>query len=106
MLGLIRLLTQPKVMGSAALTLSQAWKVYRRFRALPMIDLLVDGGHCEAPLEGYVTSQLSLAPRLWTDAYLAALAHSSDCRLVTFDKDFERFGLSQCLVLATSPGLR
>jgi predicted nucleic acid-binding protein len=40
-----------------------------------------------------------LPARLWTDAYLAALARASGLRLVTFDRDFERFGLERCLIL-------
>ncbi len=32
-----------------------------------------------------------VTPRLWTDAYLAAFAVAGNLRLVTFDKDFERF---------------
>jgi len=40
-----------------------------------------------------------LPPRLWTDAYLAALSMSAGLRLVTFDRDFERFGLERCLIL-------
>ena len=29
--------------------------------------------------------------RLWTDAYLAAFAITTGCRLVSFDADFQRF---------------
>ena len=32
-----------------------------------------------------------LSARLFTDAYRAALARSTGLRLVTFDRDFERF---------------
>jgi predicted nucleic acid-binding protein len=39
--------------------------------------------------------------RLWTDMCLAATAQSAGLRMVTFDRDFERFGLKRCLVLPT-----
>jgi hypothetical protein len=40
------------------------------------------------------------APRLWTDLYLGAVSEASGLRLVSFDADFARMGLSNCLVLA------
>ena len=41
-----------------------------------------------------------LSARLCTDAYLAALAISNGWRLVSFDRDFERFGGLQRLLLS------
>jgi len=38
--------------------------------------------------------------RLWNDALLAATAEAAGLRMVTFDKDFERFNLSRLKVLA------
>jgi uncharacterized protein len=39
------------------------------------------------------------SPRYWTDAYLAAFAISAGLRMVTFDRDFEKFeGLSLLLL--------
>ena len=40
-----------------------------------------------------------LPPRLCTDAYLAALAIANGWRLVSFDRDFERFRGLERLVL-------
>ena len=37
--------------------------------------------------------------RFWPDICLAASAHSSGLRMVTFVRDFQRFGLERCLVL-------
>ena len=42
-----------------------------------------------------------LSARLCTDAYLAALAISNGWRLVSFDRDFERFGDLQRLKLSS-----
>lgn len=99
MLGLVRLLCQPKVVGEGALALPAAWAVYQGFRALPMIDLLAEPAECDVQIQSLLTTQANLPARLWTDAYFAALAQSSNARLVTFDRDFERFRLPRSLLL-------
>ncbi len=101
MLGLVRLLCQPKVVGAGALRLDGAWALYEQFRAVPGVGLLPEPDDCDSHL-GALVKAGELPARLWTDAYLAALAQSSGLRLVTFDADFHRFSLAQCLVLATA----
>lgn len=98
MLGLVRLLCQPKAVGPGALELRAAWQLYAQYRALPRIGLLKEPSGCDDSLRTLVDT-LQLPPRLWADAYLAALASASGLRLVTFDRDFERFGLERCLIL-------
>lgn len=98
MLGLVRLLCQPKAVGPGALDTPAAWALYTRYRALPHIGLLREPEGCDDALRTLVGAG-SLPPRLWTDAYLAALSLSAGLRLVTFDRDFERFGLERCLIL-------
>ena len=61
----------------------------------------VEPASCDQHLQALV-GQGSLPPRLWTDAYLSALALGSGLRLVTFDTDFQRFALPRCLVLTTT----
>jgi hypothetical protein len=89
MLGLVRLLAQPKVMGDHALTLPEALDAYHRFASLPEIGFHAEPANCAAELERRLSADLPA--RLLTDAYLAAFAESAGLRLVTFDKDFERF---------------
>lgn len=98
MLGLVRLLCQPKAVGPGALDTLAAWALYAQYRALPHIGLLSEPEGCDDALRALVGAG-SLLPRLWTDAYLAALSMSAGLRLVTFDRDFERFGLERCLLL-------
>ncbi len=98
MLGLVRLLCQPKAVGPGALDLRAAWQLYAQYRALPRIGLLSEPRSCDDALRALVGAD-PLPARLWTDAYLAALASASGLRLVTFDRDFERFGLERCLIL-------
>ena len=99
MLGLVRLLAQPKLMGKAALSLPRAFDVYRSFAALPEVGLCVEPSDCELLLGSLLNPDTPA--RLWTDTYLAAFATAGGLRLVTFDKDFERFGGIAHLQLAT-----
>jgi len=100
MLGLVRLLCQPKAVGPGALDVPAAWGLYTQYRALPQVGLLPEPEGCDDALRAIVGTG-SLPPRLWTDAYLAALSMSAGLRLVTFDRDFDRFGLERCLILET-----
>ena len=47
-----------------------------------------------------------LPPRLFTDAYFAALARRAGLRRVTFDRDFERFDRLALLRLAADEANR
>jgi toxin-antitoxin system PIN domain toxin len=97
MLGLLRLLTQPRVMGAAAMAPSAALDVLQRWQGLPEISLRAEPATLDTTFERLL--QGSLPARLLTDAYLAALALSGGMRLVTFDQDFKRFrGLSLLLL--------
>lgn len=99
MLGFLRLLTQPKLMGPAACTPAQAAERYLALLALPEVEMTAEPAGCEDALLEYVRQSWFL-PRLWTDAYLAAFARSGGYRLVTFDADFGRFRELQRLHLA------
>ncbi len=89
MLGLVRLLTQPRLMGPAALSATEALAHYGRFAALPEVGLAAEPADTSAALRRYVGA--GLPARLITDAYLAAFAAAGGLRLVTFDRDFRRF---------------
>lgn len=88
-MSLVRLLMHPRLMANKPLTLAKAWALYRRFAALPGVAMLAEPEGLDVDLEAFVTSRLP--SRLFTDAYFAALAGKADVRLVTFDRDFERF---------------
>lgn len=101
MLGLVRLLCQPKVVGTGALTLPQALQLYRRWSEVPGIGLLPEPADADKLLDRLAGNTTPpLPPRLWTDAWLAATAEAAGLRLVTFDADFERFDLTRRLLLA------
>lgn len=97
-MSFVRLLTQPRLMADRPLTLVNAWALYRSFAELPRVALLSEPSGIDAALSELVKPKLPA--RLFTDAYFAALARSAGLRLVTFDKDFERFEGLVCTRLA------
>jgi toxin-antitoxin system PIN domain toxin len=102
MMGLVRLLVQPRVMGPDAMTIHQALDVYRKWLDTPQVALLPEPpGFDDALTRLMGTGSAPLPAHLWTDLCLAATAQSAGLRMVTFDRDFERFGLTRCLVLPT-----
>lgn len=99
-LGLVRLLSQLKLMGPAFKTSHEASALLQALCRQPGVSLAISAS------DGWdVFHQLmrkgDLSARLCTDAYLAALAISNGWRLVSFDRDFERFGEMQRLLIST-----
>ena len=100
MLGLVRLLCEPKVMAGARLSVSRAMDVYEHFANLPEVGFMDEPPACGG-LFAASTRAPGRSPRLWTDLYLASFAEAGHLRVVTFDRDFERLG--QCTVLRLTP---
>ena len=103
MLALLRLLCQPKVMGSATVTLPRAAAVYGHFMNMPEVGFLNEPTRCAQLLTRMLdgTDGGTPVPRLLTDMYLAAFATAAGLRLVTFDRDFLRFKGLDVLRLST-----
>jgi uncharacterized protein len=89
-LALLRHLTNPRILGEAALDGHAAWRALETWLALPQITLLGEPAGVDELL-GQWAGQLDLRAGKWTDAYLAAFAAASGCRLVAFDRDFQRY---------------
>ena len=102
MMGLVRLLSQPRAMGPNVLNLTQAMAMYRQWLETPAVGLLADPPGLDDAIAQLLGRRGEPQPiRLWTDMCLAATAQSAGLRMVTFDREFERFGLTRCLVLPT-----
>jgi predicted nucleic acid-binding protein len=86
-LALLRHLTNRRVLGKATLDGGNAWRALVTWLALPQITLLVEPAGLDELLAQWA-GQLDLRGGRWTDAYLAAFAAASGCRLVAFDSDF------------------
>lgn len=93
MLGFLRLVTNPKVMGGRPFTREEAWSAYGTFRSLPEVRFLEEPREIEVRF-----ADLEFPQRLWTDAYLAAFAIAGNCRIVSFDADFRQFPRLEFLV--------
>lgn len=89
-LALLRHLSSPRIVGPAALSGAAAWHALTAWLALPETALLPEPPGVDALLAVW-SSAPTLRSADWTDAYLAAFAQASGCRLVTFDGDFDRY---------------
>jgi toxin-antitoxin system PIN domain toxin len=105
MMGLVRLLVQSRVMGRDVMTIHQALDVCRQWMDTPQVALLPEPPGFDDALRRLVGSAATALPaHLWTDLCFAATADAAGLRMVSFDRDFERFGLERCLILsAQSP---
>ena len=88
---LLRLLTNMRVMGSGTLRPIEAWDVLQQLVSDPRVPLFdqIPVGHAKAWRDNVARREPS--PNLWTDAWLAAMARTSDCEMVTFDRGFRSF---------------
>jgi len=89
-LALLRCLTNARILGSAALDGRAAWHALETWLAVPGITLLAEPPGLDEMLAQWA-GKLDLRAGHWTDAYLAAFAAASGCRLIAFDSDFHRF---------------
>ena len=101
-LGLLRLLTNSALMGGDVQSQQHAWRAYDRTRSHPRVGF-------QAEPEGFEKQfrELTQSPhprtKHWSDAYLAALALTSDLRVVTLDKAFPRMSGLDVLCLTATP---
>ena len=84
-LGLLRLLTQRRVMVTDVLTQRQAWGVYKRLLDYQGVTFEVEPQDLQQVLR-QISSRDEISPNRWTDDYLSAFAQSANLTLVTLDK--------------------
>jgi len=89
-LGALRLLCTHQVMGPDVLLPKAALKALEAFEADERITLPPEPQGIDAVLQKLV-AKCATTPNLWTDAYLAAFAQSTELQLVTFDWGFSKF---------------
>ncbi len=98
-LAILRHLSNSHIMGSATLEPERALDAWGRLAGDQRFfeDEGVPGG-----VEGLLRQNVAgrrPSPKLWTDAWLAALAEASGMEMVTFDRGFDRFALTALDVL-------
>jgi predicted nucleic acid-binding protein len=85
-------------MGTSALNPTEASELLEAFCRQPGVELAnTEHGGWEVFHQLLRTGELPT--RLCTDAYLAALAIAHGWRMVSFDRDFERFAQLELLLL-------
>ena len=98
-MGLLRLLSNPSVMGADVCATDAAWRLNDRLFGDARFTFEVEPPTLEAELRR-LTKGFPYSPKLWQDAYLAAFAVAADLPLVTFDQGFRKFRRLRSLVLA------
>ncbi len=101
-LGLVRLVCQPKLMGTAVRNAAQASDLLSALCQQPGVQMAQpdhDGWEVFHHLLRGGLRGGEIPSRLCTDAHLAALAIANGWRLVSFDRDFERFAALERLPL-------
>ena len=88
--GLLRLATHPAVFGDEAVTMAQAWALYDELLADERVYYLTEPPNLEPIWRHYTTAQKH-SPKVWSDAYLAALAETAGIGMLSFDKGFQKF---------------
>ena len=88
-MSFLRLLSNPAVTGSDALTRARAWDVYDQLIADPRIHIVDEPAGLDAAWIRFSRHDDN-SHLLWTDDYLAAFAHASNMEFVTFDRHYVR----------------
>jgi hypothetical protein len=97
-MGFLRLSTNPKANPLQTQTMSQAWTIYSATLLDPRIGFLAESDGLEAQWRQW--SQLgTFSPNVWSDAYLAAFAHTAGLTVVTFDTGFNQYAGLSVLIL-------
>jgi toxin-antitoxin system PIN domain toxin len=89
-LALLRHLTNPRILGDAALDGAAAWRALAAWLAVPRVCLLAEPPGVDELLARWGAT-LDMRGGAWADAYLAAFAVASGSRLVSFDADFYQY---------------
>jgi toxin-antitoxin system PIN domain toxin len=98
--GFLRLSTNPKVFGIAAVTMRNAWQLYDELRRDSRVGFAEEPLNMDATWRRY-SERHKFSPKIWNDAYLSAFACLKDWQLVTFDSGFTQFADLNCRLLTS-----
>ena len=84
-MGLLRLLSNPAIMGDDAIDRSQAWRIYDQLWADERVLWVDEPVELDAVWRT-ISARGDISHKLWTDDYLAAFAQASDATLTTLDR--------------------
>jgi toxin-antitoxin system PIN domain toxin len=95
-IGLLRLLTNPAVMGEQTLTLRKAWGIYDRWLSDPRVDFYPEPRDVDAEFRRVSEPFGDKPASKWIgDGWLLASANGLQSTLVTFDKGLFRHARKQ-----------
>jgi toxin-antitoxin system PIN domain toxin len=84
-MALLRLLSNPAIMGDDAVDRSQAWRTYDLLWADERLLWADEPAELDAVWRA-ISARDDKSHKLWTDDYLAAFAQASDATLITLDR--------------------
>jgi uncharacterized protein len=87
-MSLLRLISNPSVMGDDAVSRSQAWRLVDQLRADERVLWSEEPEQLEAVFRA-ISARNDRSHELWTDDYLAAFAQASGASLATLDTKFK-----------------
>src|SRR5262249_38131527 len=88
-MSLLRLLTNPSVMGRDAISRSAAWAVVDHLQADSRVEWADEPPYLEMVWRTF-SARDDDSHKLWTDDYLAAFAQTANLALATLDTGFAR----------------
>jgi hypothetical protein len=89
-MGLLRLLTNPKVLPSGVCSIQRAWDISNEILADKRVFFESEPLGLETAWAAMMQHPAARSSS-WTDAYLAAFAQQHNYEMVTFDRDFQRW---------------
>jgi toxin-antitoxin system PIN domain toxin len=89
-MGLLRLLTNTRVMAEDVFTAVRAWRLIEQLRQDDRIVFASEPLGLERSWRE-MTKYHIIGQNFWTDSYLAGFAQITGHTLVTFDRDFRRY---------------
>jgi uncharacterized protein len=84
-MGLLRLLSNPAIMGTDVIERSQAWRTYDQLWADERVVWADEPVELDAVWRA-ISARNDTSHKLWTDDYLAAFAQASESALITLDR--------------------
>jgi hypothetical protein len=84
-MGLVRLLSNPAIMGDDAVDRSQAWRLFDQLRLDERVLWADEPDELDAVWRA-ISARDDKSHKLWTDDYLAAFAQAGDLTLATLDR--------------------
>jgi len=103
-MGLLRLLTNSKVMGRSRRTVVQAWETFAELLADRRVIFATEPARIELAWRQLMT-QAGVGPSSWPDAYLPAFAEAHLYSPVTFDAGFRRWPALRLTLLSPAQNL-